>query len=126
MLWSGLGFRNWGHLQKISSPKKIVNCSMQSGQSPPQSVVKCIRAYGNALYKFHTITITITINTLTVRYLHKFTLYGPNVITSFCLRFLEYENFCESRSSINYITHLHVEKGWMSKRIPKVSFLCIA
>ena len=33
---------------------------MQSGQSPPQSVVKRFRAYGNALYKCHAITITIT------------------------------------------------------------------
>ena len=48
-----------------SQKKKTVNCSMQSGQSPPQRVVKRIRAYGNALYKCH--TITITINTVVIR-----------------------------------------------------------
>ena len=59
MLWSGLGFRNRGHF--FSSKEKLQTAQMQSAQSPPQSLVKRIRAYGNALNKCHTITITINI-----------------------------------------------------------------
>ena len=39
---------------------------MQSGQSPPQSVVKRIRTYGNALYKCHIILFQLTIHYIRV------------------------------------------------------------
>ena len=38
-------FWNMGHLPNLLQKKRIVNCSMQSDQSPPQSVVRCIWSY---------------------------------------------------------------------------------
>ena len=60
MLWSGHVSEIRGICKNFLSKTIIVNCSMQSGQSPRQIVVKHIRAYGNVLYKCHIILIIIS------------------------------------------------------------------
>ena len=64
VLWSGLNSENGGISKKF--PSKIVNCSMQSGQGPPQSVVKRYEPITLALQKFFIIIIVIIISIIII------------------------------------------------------------